>query len=97
VRRLLVAVSALLLGTGAVVAIPATPAWAACSISIVPHGNPTNRSNTINRGGCVVVSAAHTWAQPCNGCYGVTNWVHHPTSAWSPTRSYLVQGLGSGG
>lgn len=96
-RRLMVALSALLLSTGMAVAVRAAPAWAACSISIVPYSNPTNRSNTINRGGCTVVSAAHSWAQACNGCNGVTSWVHHTTSAWSPVRSYLIQGLGGGG
>lgn len=81
--------------TGLVVTI--TPAAAACSITVNAYANPTNRSNSINNGGCGSVGAAHSWAQPCNGCRGVTGWVFHPTSAWSPTQAYLLQGLSGGG
>jgi hypothetical protein len=94
--RLMRALLVAFLMTAAVLVSVQTPAAATCNFTIYPRYHPTNRSNTVNRGGCSRVGAFHRWSQPCNGCSGVTGIVWHATSAWSPYAAYLTNGYGLG-
>jgi hypothetical protein len=94
--RILRALLVALVVTAAGLVVAPSPAAAACNFTIHPYHHPTNRSNTVNRGGCSRVGAFHRWVQPCNGCVGVTNIVWNSTNAWSPYAAYLTNGYGAG-